>query len=102
MESKREVHLSTAVLLTIGTFDLLTTMFWVLRGGQEGNRLFGWLLEYGLLPFAIGKLLFLLGPVLILEYARKSHPKSAEQGTWIAATAYVFYYVTHLLALRGG
>jgi hypothetical protein len=37
--------------------------------------------------------------VLILEYARAKHPKTAEQGTWIAFIAYALLYCSHLIRL---
>ena len=96
---RRPLHLSTLVLLTIGMFDLVTTLVWLSMGFQEGNRLFAWLASMGTVPFVIGKLVFLIGPVMILEYARKTHPKSAEQGTWVAPGFYALFYVSHLVQM---
>ena len=96
---KNEVHLSTIVLVTVGIFDLVTTLVWLNQGNQEGNPLFAWLAGHGSVVFALGKLAFLILPILALEYARKSNPKSAEQGTWLAACFYVFFYVAHLFKM---
>lgn len=49
----------------------------------------------------LGKALLLIVPILLLEYARKRHPKSAEQGTWIAFLAYLTLYLVQALRLRG-
>lgn len=101
MKSKdRDIRLSTAVLITIGMFDLITTLMWLNQGNREGNPIFAWLASLGSVPFVIGKLLFLIGPILILEFVRKTHPKSAEQGTWIAVVFYGVLYVSHLLQLQ--
>ena len=48
----------------------------------------------------MAKLVFLIVPVLMLEYARKKRPLTGEIGTWIAAGAYLYLYTSHLLALR--
>lgn len=96
----RRAQLSTTVLCTIATFDLLTTIMLVIIGFKEGNPLFSWLLKHGFVAFALGKLIFLLGPILILEWARTKKPQSAEAGTWIAVGFYVFLYVKQLLYLR--
>ena len=96
----RQAHLSTVVLLTIGTFDLVTTLMWLNRGGGEGNPLFAELARHGSLILVMGKLIFLFVPVLILEYARSKRPLSGELGTWVAAGLYAFLYVRHLLEIR--
>lgn len=93
------IRTSTAVLVTIGLFDLVSTMLWLNQGFGEGNPLFAWLASRGTWAFVSGKVLFLVGPVLLLEYARKSHPASAEQGTWIAAGFYLLLYLSHIAQL---
>lgn len=92
-----KVHLSTLCLVTIGLFDLVTTMMLLNQGFGESNPIFGPLLRLGGPVFVLAKILFLAGPILILEYARTKHPKSAEQGTWIAFIAYSALYLSHLL-----
>ncbi len=96
----RRAQLSTTVLCTIATFDLLTTMLLVLRGMGEGNPLFAWLLRHGFVPFAIGKLIFLIGPILLLEWVRTKKPQTAETGTWIAVGFYALLYLTQIFSLR--
>ena len=95
------LRLSTACLATIGLFDLVTTIMLFGRGFGEGNPLFSRLAAMGPWPFVLGKAAFLIGPILILEFVRKSHPKTAEQGTWIAFGAYAFLYVLQLMRIRG-
>jgi hypothetical protein len=97
--SGAKLYLSTAVLLTIGTIDLLATLAWLALGMKEGNPIFKATWEAGPLAFVALKLAFLFGPILILEYARKQAPKSAEQGTWLAVAAYAALWVGHLLSL---
>lgn len=93
----KPVHLSTKVLVTIGLFDLITSLLLFRLGFTESNPIFRRLLEYGTWAFIGGKVLMLAGPVLLLEYVRTTHPKSAEQGTWIAAIAYLTLYVLHIV-----
>lgn len=95
------VRLSTLCLVTLGLFDLVTTVLLLGRGMGEGNPIFSRLLQYGPWAFVLGKALFLAGPILIIEYARKSHPTTAEQATWIAFVAYAALYVVQLLRIRG-
>lgn len=90
------VRLSSLCLLLIGAGDLLASVWWIKNGQAEGNPLFAWLSQYGLIVFVIGKLAFLAGPIAILEYARRSHPKSAEQGTWLAALLYLLFLALHM------
>jgi|GEM_PF-2803356 len=94
-------RLSTVLLLTVGTFDLVTTLMWLNAGGLEGNRLFAWFAGHGSFALVAGKLTFLLGPVLLLEFARTRRPVTAEIGTWVAFAAYLYLYVGHLLRLQG-
>jgi hypothetical protein len=93
---RSEVQTSTLALVTIGMFDLLTTLLLLRMGMAESNPLFSWLLDYGILAFVVGKLIFLAGPVLLLEYVRTKHPKSAEQGTWVAVGFYALLYISHI------
>lgn len=96
-----EVRLSTLCLVAVGLFDLVTTMVFLAIGGEEGNPLFAELFAaYGPLGLVLGKVLFLAGPVLLLEYVRTKSPASAEQGTWIAFLAYLTLYGSHVLLLR--
>ncbi|MBX3119105.1 MAG: hypothetical protein KF784_08575 [Fimbriimonadaceae bacterium] len=98
----RRAQLSTTVLCTIATFDLLTTIMLVMVGMREGNPLFAWLLNYGFVAFAVGKLVLLIGPILILEWVRTTKPKTAEQGTWVAVGFYALLYGWQIITLRAG
>lgn len=96
----QRVRISTLALLTLGTFDLVTTLMWLKMGGLEGNPVFNYFAERGSLALVGAKLAFLFGPVLMLEYARKYRPVTAEIGTWAAFLGYLYLYATHLLAMR--
>ena len=97
---RAQVRLSTLVLVTIGMFDLVSTLMWMNQGFGEGNPLFSTIAQSGgSVAFAIAKLLFLAGPIALLEVVRRTRPDSAEQGTWLAAGLYGFLYVTHIAQL---
>lgn len=96
---KSPVKPSTLCLVGIGLFDLVVTIALMGQGLGEGNPLFRWLLQFGPWAFVIGKALLLAIPVLVLEFARKSHPESAEQGTWIAVVAYAAFLGVQLLRI---
>ncbi len=96
----RKAYLSTTILLVVGTFDLVTTLMWLHEGQGEGNPVFARIAQFGGFALVAAKLTFLYVPVLILEYARKKRPLSAEIGTWIAAGLYLYLYGSHLLAIR--
>ena len=95
-----KVHLSTICLLTIGTFDLVTTLMCLNAGHGEGNPVFAYFVQFGSFALVGAKLAFLFGPVLLLELARRYRPVTAELGTWFAAAAYAYLYVRHLLEIR--
>lgn len=94
-----KIHLSTSLLIIIGLVDLASTIAWLRIGGVEGNPLFAPLLYHGIETFAFAKLVFLAGPIAVLEYARTKHPHSAEAGTWIAFVFYFALWGTQLIRL---
>lgn len=100
--SGNRLYLSTVVLLSVGLLDLVATLAWLGLGHQEGNPLFRTLWEAGPSVFILGKTAFLIGPVVALEFARTKSPLSAEQGTWIAACAYLALWGTQLLRIATG
>lgn len=85
------------LLVLLGLGDLVATLVVLASGNQEGNPIFRALLDVGPWAFIAGKVLFLAGPILILEYARPRVPKSVDQAYWICLT---FYLV--LLGLQAG
>ncbi|AIE87320.1 DUF5658 family protein [Fimbriimonas ginsengisoli] len=97
---RQKPHLSTTVLLTIATFDLVTTLMWLNIGGMEGNPLFAYVAKFGSLALVAAKFVYVLIPIAILEYARTKRPMSAEIGTWAAAALYACLYISHLLQIR--
>ena len=94
---KQRVHTSTLALVTIAMFDLVTTMMLLNQGFGESNPIFARLATMGTAHFVLGKLQFVAGPIFLLEFVRTRHPKSAEQGTWIAVLFYGLLYLAHLI-----
>ena len=81
------------ILLFIGSADLATTILWIERGmAEEANPLFHFFWNQGLLAFIAAKYLFLLGPILLLEWARWRRPRFALMGLRAGALAYVLLY----------
>ncbi|HTQ08725.1 MAG TPA: DUF5658 family protein [Fimbriimonadaceae bacterium] len=97
-----EVRVSTVCLLMVGMGDLITSLMWLHAGYGEGNPLFAWLASQGSIWFALGKVIFLAGPILVLEYARQVRPRSAELGTWLATLLYMFLLFAHIQRQFGG
>lgn len=93
------VHLSTACLVTLAMVDLVSTLVWLNAGHAEGNPLFAFLASLGTFYFVLGKLILLIAPVCILEFARKHRPITAEVGTWVAFALYAFLYLRHIVSL---
>ncbi|HZT40992.1 MAG TPA: DUF5658 family protein [Chthonomonadaceae bacterium] len=81
------------ILILLGSADLATTILWIDRGmAQEANPLFHFFWNQGLLAFIAAKYLFLLGPILILEWARWRRPRFALMGLRTGVLAYVLLY----------
>ena len=97
--SGTRIHLSTAVLLTLGVVDLLSTLAWLQMGHLEGNPLFASIWALGPSWFILAKAVFLLGPVALIEWVRTKRYWSAEIGMWLAASGYAFLWIGHLLTL---
>jgi hypothetical protein len=98
---RERVRLSTLILVTIGLFDLVTSLLLISRGFGEANPIFSWLLRFGSPAFAIGKAVMLAGPILVLEYVRSKDPRKGDAGTWIAVVLYAALYVSHIVRMRG-
>ena len=94
-----QVRLSTLVLVTVAMFDLFTTMMWLNAGYGEGNPLFALLASHGSYVFILGKLVFLVLPLMLIEWARTKRPITAEIGTWVASVAYMYLWGSHVLGL---
>jgi len=66
----------TWILAAICLVDLITTLWFVRHGGaSEGNPVMNFYLQQGVLPFVVAKCVLFLGPLLVLEWARRRNPR---------------------------
>lgn len=80
-------------ILIIGLADLITTIYWIKNhGADEANPLFRYYLELGLPWFAAMKLVLLIGPIVMLEWAWQHRPAFTQLGARFAIVAYLIMY----------
>jgi len=90
------------VIGIIGIADLVTTIVFIQHhGAQEANPLFRHYWEMGLTAFIAAKMICLLGPLLILEWARKSSPRFVSLALRGAIAGYVLLYGVGFMRLNG-
>ncbi len=83
----------TYVLLAICLVDLLFTACLVLtRRGVEGNPLMSFYLHDGWIPLIIVKLVLIVCPILIAEWARRYHPVFVQRALRVAIVVYLSLY----------
>ncbi|WP_348222327.1 DUF5658 family protein [Capsulimonas sp.] len=82
------------ILTAIGIIDLMTTIFLVnYREASEGNPVMAYYLQQGIPVFIVAKLVLCLGPLYLLEYARRHRPKMVMMSMRVAIAAYLCAYV---------
>ena len=83
----------TCVIMAIGLADLATTILFIQHhGAVEANPLFRWCWEMGLAVFIGAKIVLLVGPLTILEWARKHRPIFVSWALRGAIVAYLVMY----------
>ncbi|MCS6949500.1 MAG: DUF5658 family protein [Armatimonadota bacterium] len=84
----------TWLLLAIGLLDLLTTVWFIHQGiAWEANPMMGWYLQRGgLWMFCAAKVVLIVCPLAILEWARRVRPKMGLLALRIALTGYLLLY----------
>ena len=88
-------------LVTIGVVDLITTLVWVNKSGaSEANPIFKTYLQMGNGWFVVSKMLLLLGPVFLIEWARLSRPNFAKMGARFAIIGYIAIYSAGVTGLN--
>lgn len=64
------------IIVVISLADLITTIVFIRHyGAQEANPLFRPYWQMGLGPFVLAKLACLIGPLMLLEWARRRNPR---------------------------
>jgi hypothetical protein len=73
--------------------DLFTTIALLTRGlAEEGNPIMRYYLEYGLLPFALAKLVLVIAPVVIIEWGRRHRPRTVKMLARAGVLVYLALY----------
>ncbi len=81
------------VLGGICALDLVSTLWLVGQGGaQEANALMRYYLNLGYLPFIAAKALLVIGPIAILEWARRRRPEFVQSMLRCAIVLYIGLY----------
>lgn len=90
----RHISVQTILIACFGIADLISTL-WLLHvhGAAEANPLMAYFLAYGNTAFILAKTAFLLGPLFILEWARRRNPIFVRRASSAAVLAYVGFYV---------
>lgn len=88
------------VLLVIGAADLISTILFIEKhGASEANPLFKAYWEMGLGAFIVAKCICVVGPVIVMEWARKRNPKFVTMAMRTSIVGYALFYgvgVVHL------
>src|SRR5690348_8831099 len=81
------------VIAAIGIADLVTTIIFIKHhGAHEANPLFRHYWEMGVPAFIAAKMACLLGPLVVLEWARKRNPRFVSRALRGAIAAYLTFY----------
>ncbi len=90
------------ILAAIGIADLLTTIIFIqYRGAQEANPLFQRYWQMGVTVFILAKLACLIGPLMILEWARRRNPRFVSYALRTAIAGYILFYGVGFFRLNG-
>ncbi len=83
----------TWIILAIGLADLVTTILFIrYHGAQEANPLFKRYWEMGIAAFVGAKVAMLIGPLSVLEWARRRNPRFVSLALRSAIVGYVGMY----------
>jgi hypothetical protein len=90
------------IIATIGLADLVTTIVFIKHhGAQEANPLFSHLLATGLIAFIVAKLACLVGPLVVLEWARARRAQFVKYASRTVILAYLVLYGIGVAHLNG-
>lgn len=90
------------VIAALGMADLITTIIFIEHhGAEEANPLFRRLWEMGLYVFIMAKLLLLVGPLAVLEWARKRRPGFTLRALRGGIAGYLILYAAGFVRLNG-
>lgn len=99
--SKTRIAFESWLMALIGLADLGSTIVFIERhGAQEANPIFRHFWEMGLGAFIVAKLVCLIGPLLVMEWARQRHPRFVAGALRIAILGYLALYGVGVLHLN--
>ena len=91
------------ILIAICAADLVTTIWLVCAGmAIEGNPVMGHYLDQGIHVFIAAKVLLVAGPLIILEWARRSRPAFVHSMMRATILMYLGFYGVGVLRLNSG
>jgi hypothetical protein len=91
----------TWIILAIGMADLATTIVFIQNhGAQEANPLFQRYWEMGLAAFVSAKIALLVGPLYVVEWARKRNPRFVSWALRGGIVAYIAMYAVGYVRLN--
>lgn len=95
------IAVESVIIAAIGILDLATTLIWVQHhGAQEGNPIFRYYLALGPHWFAAGKIILLVGPLFVLEWARRRQPRFTLWASRAAIAGYLGLYAIGVFHLN--
>lgn len=90
----RKVALESWIIILIGVVDMSTTLYLAHHYGvSEGNPIFSLYLRMGEVWFIIAKMTMVVGPVFLLEWARRRKPIFVAWASRVAICSYLALYV---------
>ena len=83
----------TALIAAICVADLISTIWLVhVHGAEEANPLMNGFLQHGVGAFILAKSLFCLGPLALIEWARRHRPAFCRRALRAGIALYVGFY----------
>ncbi len=99
MRIARETWLLAAICIA----DLTTTIWFVTKhGAAEGNPLMNFYLAQGILAFIFAKFALFVGPLVILEWARRHHPRFVTHMLRLGIALYLGFYGSVVWKINAG
>lgn len=93
--------MESILLFVIGLADLFTTLNWVNnQGAQEANPIFRFYLSMGPIWFSAMKLICLIAPIFLLEWAARRRPCFTRWASRCAILCYMGMYTVGVLRLN--
>lgn len=91
----------TGIMIVIGLADLVSTIVFIQRhGAEEANPIFHHYWEMGIGAFVVAKLICLVGPLLVMEWARQRHPRFVAGALRVAIAGYLIMYCVGVFHLN--